>query len=75
MTATDHHPAAAVTPEDRARLGRRAQRLAGASVADNAVEGVTAVAAGLVAGSVALIGSASRVLTCASGCTRRDSNP
>ncbi|MCU1673473.1 MAG: cation efflux protein [Frankiales bacterium] len=48
--------AAAVSPEDRARLGRRAQLLAGASVSYNAVEGVIAIAAGLVAGSVALIG-------------------
>jgi divalent metal cation (Fe/Co/Zn/Cd) transporter len=56
-TTHDHAAAAAaVSPEDRARLGRRAQLLAGASVSYNAVEGVIAVAAGLVAGSVALIG-------------------
>jgi divalent metal cation (Fe/Co/Zn/Cd) transporter len=48
--------AARLTPADRARLGRRAQRLAGASVAYNVIEAVIAVAAGLVAGSVALVG-------------------
>jgi divalent metal cation (Fe/Co/Zn/Cd) transporter len=37
-------------------LGRRAQWLAGASVAYNVLEAVLAVAAGLVAGSVALVG-------------------
>ena len=40
----------------RASLGRRAQLLAGASVAYNLVEAVVAIAAGLAAGSVALIG-------------------
>jgi len=45
-----------LTVADRARLGRRAQWLAAASVTYNAVEGVVAVAAGLAAGSVALIG-------------------
>lgn len=43
-------------PAGRARLGRRAQWLAAASVAYNAVEAVVAIAAGLVAGSVALVG-------------------
>jgi divalent metal cation (Fe/Co/Zn/Cd) transporter len=55
----DHYHAslaAAVSPGDRARLGRRAQLLAGISVGYNAVEAVIAVAAGLVAGSVALVG-------------------
>lgn len=42
--------------EERRRLGRRAQLLAGASVAYNAVEAVVAIAAGVVAGSVALVG-------------------
>lgn len=46
----------ALTAEDRARLGRRAQLLAGASVAYNCIEAVIAIAAGLVAGSVALVG-------------------
>ena len=41
---------------ERARLGRRAQLLAGASVAYNVVEAVIAITAGLVAGSVALVG-------------------
>jgi divalent metal cation (Fe/Co/Zn/Cd) transporter len=41
---------------DRARLGRRARLLASASVAYNVVEAVVAVGAGLVAGSVALVG-------------------
>ena len=59
MSAPLHDHAAlgaAVSAEDRARLGRRAQLLAGASVSYNLVEGVIAVTAGLVAGSVALIG-------------------
>jgi len=43
-------------PEERRRLGRRAQWLAGASVAYNAVEAVVSIAAGIVAGSVALVG-------------------
>jgi divalent metal cation (Fe/Co/Zn/Cd) transporter len=50
MTATQ------LSPADRTRLGRRAQWLAGASVAYNVLEAVVAVAAGLVAGSVALVG-------------------
>ena len=45
-----------LTLADRTRLGRRAQWLAGASVAYNVLEAVVAVAAGLVAGSVALVG-------------------
>ncbi|MCW2680859.1 MAG: cation efflux protein [Frankiales bacterium] len=58
MSAVHDHAAkaAAVTPADRARLGRRARLLAGASVSYNLVEGVIAIGAGLVAGSVALIG-------------------
>ena len=43
-------------PEERARLGRRAQLLAGASVAYNGIEAVIAITAGVVAGSVALVG-------------------
>jgi divalent metal cation (Fe/Co/Zn/Cd) transporter len=43
-------------PAERLRLGRRAQLLAGASVAYNVVEAGVAVAAGLAAGSVALVG-------------------
>lgn len=41
---------------DRARWGRRAQLLAAASVSYNMVEAAIAIAAGLVAGSVALVG-------------------
>ena len=48
------HPTPATT--ERARLARRAQLLAGASVTYNVVEAVIAVAAGIVAGSVALVG-------------------
>ena len=54
MTTTHVHPE--LSPADRARLGRRAQWLAGVSVAYNVLEAVVAVAAGLVAGSVALVG-------------------
>ena len=48
------HPV--VTATERARLGRRAQLLAGASVSYNVVEAIIAIAAGVAAGSVALIG-------------------
>lgn len=41
---------------ERRRLGRRAQLLAGASVTYNVVEAVIAITAGVVAGSVALVG-------------------
>ena len=54
--ATHVHPATGLPPVERQRLGRRAQLLAAASVAYNAVEAVIAITAGLVAGSVALIG-------------------
>jgi divalent metal cation (Fe/Co/Zn/Cd) transporter len=56
VTTTHDHAAASVDPADRARLGRRAQLLAAASVSYNTVEAVVAIAAGMVAGSVALIG-------------------
>jgi divalent metal cation (Fe/Co/Zn/Cd) transporter len=42
--------------DQRARLGRRAQLLAAASVSYNLIEAVVAITAGLVAGSVALVG-------------------
>ena len=45
-----------IAPAERARLGRRARLLAALSVAYNAVEAVIAISAGLVAGSVALVG-------------------
>ncbi|MCF6506093.1 hypothetical protein E9549_01515 [Blastococcus sp. MG754426] len=53
MSAATTTPPAA---EERARLGRRAQLLTGTAVAYNVVEAVIAIAAGLAAGSVALIG-------------------
>jgi divalent metal cation (Fe/Co/Zn/Cd) transporter len=43
-------------PEQRRRLGRRAQLLAATSVGYNVIEAVIAISAGLVAGSVALVG-------------------
>jgi divalent metal cation (Fe/Co/Zn/Cd) transporter len=45
-----------LTSADKARLGRRAPLLAGASVAYNGIEASIAIAAGIVAGSVALVG-------------------
>lgn len=56
MATTTHAPATAIDASERARLGRRAQLLAGASVTYNVIEAVVAVTAGLVAGSVALVG-------------------
>lgn len=53
MTAPATQPLDAA---DRARWGRRAQLFAAASVSYNVVEAVIAIAAGLVAGSVALVG-------------------
>lgn len=49
-------PPVTTDPAQRRRLGRRAQLLAGASVAYNLVEAVVAVVAGVIAGSVALVG-------------------
>ncbi|MGH3322029.1 MAG: cation diffusion facilitator family transporter [Streptosporangiaceae bacterium] len=45
-----------VDPAARRRLGRRAQLLAATSVTYNVIEAVVAIGAGLVAGSVALVG-------------------
>ena len=45
-----------LTPKDRERLGRRAKLLAGASVTYNVIEAVVAITAGVVAGSIALVG-------------------
>jgi len=57
MTATHSHDQATVlSVEDRTRLGRRAQLLAGASVTYNLIEAVVAITAGVIAGSVALVG-------------------
>lgn len=50
------HSNTALEADEKARLGRRAQLLAGASVAYNLVEAVVAITAGVVAGSVALVG-------------------
>lgn len=55
MSATAH-PQAPLAADERARLGRRAQLLAAASVAYNVIEAIVAVTAGVVAGSVALVG-------------------
>ncbi len=56
-TVHDHATAgAALGADERSRLGRRAQLLAGASVAYNSVEAVIAITAGAVAGSAALVG-------------------
>lgn len=56
MTAASPTSAWTADPEARRRLGRRAQLLAAASVGYNVVEAVVAIAAGVVAGSVALVG-------------------
>lgn len=58
MTATHTHAGAgaALAPQDRARLGRRARLLAAASVTYNSAEAVIAITAGAVAGSAALVG-------------------
>ena len=45
-----------LTLDERARLGRRAQLLAGASVSYNLIEAAIAIAAGSAAGSIALVG-------------------
>jgi divalent metal cation (Fe/Co/Zn/Cd) transporter len=55
MTTTHTHDTV-VSAEERRRHGRRAQLLAGASVSYNVIEAVIAITAGLVAGSVALVG-------------------
>lgn len=48
--------AVALSQAEREHLGRRARLLAGASVTYNLIEAVVAISAGLVAGSVALVG-------------------
>jgi divalent metal cation (Fe/Co/Zn/Cd) transporter len=55
-TIGSHGHETVVAEEDRRRYGRRAQLLAGASVTYNVIEAVIAITAGLVAGSVALVG-------------------
>ena len=54
--ATHVHTHPVLEADEKRRLGRRAQLLAAASVSYNLVEGVIAITAGLVAGSVALVG-------------------
>jgi len=49
-------PSRSVDPGERRRLGRRAQLLAATSVTYNIFEAVIAITAGIVAGSVALVG-------------------
>src|SRR3954466_2513291 len=56
MSATQAHEHPTLTATEGAELGRRAQLLAGASVAYNVVEAIIAVSAGIAAGSVALVG-------------------
>jgi len=58
MTATHetHDHTGPLSAAERAAYGRRAQVLAGISVAYNMIEAVIAITAGLVAGSVALVG-------------------
>jgi divalent metal cation (Fe/Co/Zn/Cd) transporter len=55
-TTASGSQAAVMSPQDRGHLGRRAQLLAGASITYNLIEAVVAISAGLVAGSVALVG-------------------
>lgn len=55
-SVSSHSHDTVVSEQDRRRYGRRAQLLAGASVGYNVVEAVIAISAGLVAGSVALVG-------------------
>ena len=54
--AGTHDHVTVASEEDRRRYGRRAQLLAGASVTYNMIEAIIAITAGLVAGSVALVG-------------------
>ena len=56
MSAHTHASSYVDDPTRRGQLGRRAQLLAGASVCYNVVEAVVAISAGLIAGSVALVG-------------------
>lgn len=56
MSSSPTHSFAALAPGRRAVLARRAQWLAGVSVAYNVVEAVVAISAGQIASSAALIG-------------------
>ena len=55
MAAHVHAPLG-LSEAEKTRLGRRAQLLAGASVGYNVIEAIIAITAGVVAGSVALVG-------------------
>ena len=56
MTTHTHAATYVEDPTRRRQLGRRAQLLAAASVSYNAIEAIIAITAGLVAGSIALVG-------------------
>lgn len=56
MSEHTHSAAFVQDPTRRQQLGRRAQQLAAASVIYNVIEAAIAISAGLVAGSVALVG-------------------
>jgi divalent metal cation (Fe/Co/Zn/Cd) transporter len=56
MTTHTHAGTYVEDPTRRRQLGRRAQLLAAASVSYNAIEAIIAITAGLVAGSIALVG-------------------
>ncbi|RYV52093.1 cation diffusion facilitator family transporter [Pengzhenrongella frigida] len=56
MSTQTPHASPRLSAAERARLGRRAQLLAGVSVTYNVLEAIVAITAGLVAGSVALVG-------------------
>ena len=56
MSTPVHAERPVLSSADRDRLGRRAQLLAAASVTYNVVEAVIAITAGVIAGSVALVG-------------------
>lgn len=56
MSAHTHAATYVADPDRRQQLGRRAQLLAAASVSYNLIEAVIAITAGLVAGSIALVG-------------------
>lgn len=57
MTASGTHDhGTLITEQDRRRYGRRAQLLAGASVVYNVFEAAIAISAGVIAGSIALVG-------------------
>lgn len=56
MSEHVHSAVFVADPVRRRKLGRRAQLLAAASVSYNVIESIIAIAAGLVAGSVALVG-------------------